>query len=63
MTQEVNKVNYQGMTINERIYAGGFLEEFDMALEKKDVPKVISTLRSVEVPESSIMSIVDQMGT
>ncbi len=59
---EDNKVNYQEMTINERLYAAGFLEEFDKALEEKDIPKVVYILRSVQVAEYFIQDIVDQMG-
>lgn len=45
---------YAGMTVNERLYVSGLMDEFDEAVEKKDTEKVRSILEEVELTEESI---------
>lgn len=49
---------YGGMTVNERLYVSGLIEEFDSAMENKDMGLAKIILTEVEVPEDSIEEIV-----
>jgi hypothetical protein len=53
---------YSGMTVNERLYVSGLLDEFDKAVEEKDVDKVISILEKVELTDLSIDPILERLG-
>ncbi|WP_410220751.1 hypothetical protein [Pedobacter sp.] len=52
---------YLGMTVNERLYVSGQIEEFDKAVKEKDIDKVISILKSVELNEDSIHPILESL--
>ena len=52
---------YVGMTVNERLYSSGLMDEFDEAVEKKDTEKVRSILERVELTEGSIKPILDKL--
>ena len=54
--------SYKGMTVNERLYVSGLLAEFDKAVKEKDVNRVISILKNVELTESSIVTILMELG-
>ena len=45
---------YLGMTVNERLYASGKMDEFDRAVEEKNAKRVKAILKEVEVDEASI---------
>ncbi len=49
------------MTVNERLYVSGQIEEFDKAVKEKDIDKVISILKSVELNEDSIQPILENL--
>ena len=53
---------YSGMTVNERLYASGKMDEFDRALEKKNAENVKAILKEVEVDEASIKAILKEHG-
>jgi molecular chaperone GrpE (heat shock protein) len=53
---------YAGMTVNERLYASGLMDEFDEAVEKKDADKVRCILEQVELTEESIKPILEKLG-
>ena len=53
---------YSGMTVNERLYASGKMDEFDHAVEKKNTEEVKSILKEVEVDEASIKAILKEYG-
>ena len=53
---------YSGMTVNERLYASGKMDEFDRGVEKKNVEKVKAVLKEVEVDEASIELILKEYG-
>jgi molecular chaperone GrpE (heat shock protein) len=55
-------MKYKGMTVNERLYVGGFMDEFDKAVKDKDVDKVRSILKKVELTEPSIKPILESYG-
>ena len=52
---------YIGMTVNDRLYASGLIDEFDKAVAKKDTKKVRSILKDVELVEESIKPILDKL--
>ena len=49
---------YGGMTVNERLYVAGLIDDFYLAVEKKNVEKVISTLKAVDLGEENIKAIL-----
>jgi hypothetical protein len=52
---------YGGMTVNERIYASGLIDEFDRAIREKDVDRIRIILEKVELAEESIRPILEQL--
>ncbi len=46
------------MTVNERLYCSGLMDEFDQAVKKKDIDKVKSILKEVEINKESIDAIL-----
>lgn len=53
---------YGGMTVNERLYVSGLLNEFDMAVKEKNVDRVISILKQVELTKQNINPILEKYG-
>jgi hypothetical protein len=49
------------MTVNERLYVSGLMDEFDNAVKKKDVSTIVSILKKVELKEESIKPILDSL--
>ena len=49
---------YEGMTVNERLYVSGLIDEFYKAVEKKDIEAVISILKKVELSNNQIKPIL-----
>ncbi|MBV4360602.1 hypothetical protein [Pinibacter aurantiacus] len=59
----LDRSKYSGMTINERLYLSNLMNDFDRAIEKKDVKEIVSILNKVEVvDETSIKSILESVG-
>jgi anti-anti-sigma regulatory factor len=52
---------YSGMTVNERLYVSGLMEQFDNAVIQKDIKKVIIVLKQVELDGDSIISILKEL--
>lgn len=51
---------YRGMTVNERLYASNLIDAFDHAVAEKDLDKVKSILRAIELDdERSVQAILD----
>lgn len=53
---------YAGMTVNERLYVSGLMDEFDAAVEKIDANKVRSILEEVQLTDKSIIPILEKLG-
>ena len=53
---------YAGMTVNERLYVSGLMDEFDKAVEDRDVDRIRGILSNVELTEESIKPILEQLG-
>jgi len=54
-------MKYKGMTVNERLYVSGSMDEFDKAVKEKDFQKVKLILEAVELNEESIKPILEQL--
>jgi hypothetical protein len=54
-------MKYKGMTVNERLYVSGYMDEFDKAVKEKDFQKVKLILEAVELNEESIKPILEQL--
>lgn len=52
---------YAGMTVNERLYVSGLMDEFDKAVEEKNSEKIRTILEKVELTEKSIKPILEQL--
>lgn len=50
------------MTVNERLYVSGLLDEYDKAVKGKDIAKIKSILEAVNLTPSSIQPILEQLG-
>jgi len=53
---------YAGMTVNERLYLSGLMDDFDKAVAEKDSDKVRGILQKVELTEESIKPILESLG-
>lgn len=53
---------YAGMTVNERLYVSGLMDEFDEAVKERDVERIRSILNDVELTEESITPLLNLMG-
>lgn len=47
---------YIGMTVNERLYVGGLMREFDTAIKKGDVKKIIAILNEVDIVDDEAVN-------
>jgi hypothetical protein len=45
----VEKPDYSGMTVNERLFVAGTLEEFDVAIRKGEREFAVALLRAVDL--------------
>lgn len=50
---------YGGMTVNERLYESGQINEFDKAVHDKDIERVKAILKSVELNDVSIQGLLE----
>jgi hypothetical protein len=50
-----------GMTVNERLYLAGLLDDFDKALKQKDKLRLKSILERVSFSSEMAQEIVDQL--
>ena len=53
---------YAGMTVNERLYVSGLMDDFDKAVSEKNTAEVVRILRMVELGQDSINPILEQLG-
>ncbi len=53
---------YAGMTVNERLYISGLMDEFDKAVSEKNTDEAIRILKTVELGDDSIKPILEQLG-
>ena len=49
---------YAGMTVNERLWASGLMDEFERAIRGKNADEAVRILTEVELTEESIKPIL-----
>lgn len=52
---------FSGMTVNERLYLRGLMDDFDSCLKQKDVEGIKAILRMVDLTEESIFDIINNL--
>jgi hypothetical protein len=55
-------MDYTGMTVNERLFVGGLMDDFDKAIEEKDPAKMIEVLSQIDIGDSNIRTILQEYG-
>lgn len=53
---------YDGMTVNERLFVSGFLDEFQHYIDVKDKDNIVLILNKLEVDDSSINTFLAKIG-
>ncbi|SFE34352.1 hypothetical protein SAMN04488131_101432 [Flavobacterium xueshanense] len=52
---------FSGMTVNERLYVAGLMNDFEICLKQKDFEGINSVLKKVELNEDSIIEIINSL--
>lgn len=55
------KINYNGLTVNERLCASGLLERFDAAARLRNRARMLALLKRVSLPEKYAIQWVDTL--
>lgn len=55
-------MKYDGMTVNERLFSSGLINEFDEAVKVKDINKIIEILRTIKIDDYSIKDVLISFG-
>ena len=58
--EEYTEAVFSGMTVNERLYALGLLDDFDNSCNAKDEKQIREILKKAKVDETSIQQTVDK---
>ncbi|MDQ3820624.1 MAG: hypothetical protein M3362_23475 [Acidobacteriota bacterium] len=58
MKRELSEDEAGGMTVNERLFLSGQMDDFDMAVARRDVPELERILRSVYLSPENIRAII-----
>lgn len=53
---------YAGMTVNERLYVSGLLDEFEKAVGEKNTEEAARILMEVELTEANLKPILEKWG-
>ena len=53
-----NQNSFSGMTVNERIYVSGLMDDFDYCLNQKDKEGIKFLLKKIKLNENSILDII-----
>jgi len=53
---------YAGMTVNERLYVSGLLDEFERVVIEKNTDAAIRILEKVELTDENIKPILEKWG-
>ena len=53
---------YAGLTVNERLYVSGLLDEFEKAVAERNSDEAIRILKEVELTEANINPILEKWG-
>lgn len=55
-------MKYEGMTVNERLYSSGLIDDYDEAVEDKDTDKIKPILNKVGLTGNSVPPILKSIG-
>jgi hypothetical protein len=55
-------MKYKGTTVNERLYISGLMDEYEKAVREKNINKVKSILKEVELTDNAIKAILEKEG-
>jgi hypothetical protein len=55
------KIDYRGLTVNERLHVSGLLEQFDAAAHARNRARMIAMLKRVSLPETYAVQWVDTL--
>lgn len=50
------------MTVNERLYVNGLIDKFDKAVKDRNIDKIKSILKKIELKDESIIPILESYG-
>ena len=54
-----DRVRFGGMTVNERLFVAGILDQFDDAARRRDRPAMLAYLRRVAMTDSQAVETAD----
>ena len=61
MQRKLSEDEASGMTVNERLFVSGQMDNFDEAIAQHNVPELERILRSVYLEPDSIKAIIEQV--
>lgn len=56
---EESSKKYSAMTVNERLFEAGLLNDFDKAVKKRNISKLLEILTKVELTHEQAQRIID----
>ena len=60
MEKRLSHNDYLGMTVNERLFHAGLMDDFDKSIEEKDKAKLVFILEKVFLSQENIKVIVEK---
>lgn len=60
MKRQLNEDEASGMTVNERLFVSGQMDDFDGAVARRDIPELERILRSAYLSPETIRAIIEQ---
>ena len=61
MKRNLSENEASGMTVNERLFLSGQMDDFDEAVARRNVPELERILRSVYLQPDGIRAVIDQV--
>ena len=55
------KDKYKGMTVNERLFLAGLIDDFYSAVDNKNIKSVVKILKCIELEDISIIEILESL--
>lgn len=52
-------MDYGGMTVNERLYVSGLIDDFDKAIKNNDLETLKSIVKKIDLDESYLKTIIE----
>lgn len=60
MEEQPLQNKYSGMTVNERLFHAGLLDDFDKSIEEQDKTKLVLVLEKVFLSQENIEAIIEK---